>query len=59
MFQTQSGGKQRRVPPVGYNMYKSKFQNPIISEGYTEIKKIEFTPNFKTDEDKVLFKKWT
>ena len=57
--QTQSAGKIRRVPAVGYNMFKSKFVAPDISEGFTEIKKIDFVPNFKSDVDKELFRKWT
>jgi len=57
--QTQSKGAQRRVPAVGFNMFKSKFQAPDMSEGFSEIKNIEFVPNFLTSDDKNLFKKWT
>jgi len=57
--QTQSKGAQRRVPAVGYNMFISKFQAPDKGEGFTEIKNIEFVPNFLTSDDENLFKKWT
>ena len=57
--QTQSAGVQRRVPAVGFNMFKSKFEAPDMSEGFTEIKKIEFVPKFKVDADKELFTQWT
>lgn len=57
--QAQSGGKIRRIPAIGYNLFKSKFETPDVSEGFSEIKKIDFLPNFKTDEDKELFLQWT
>lgn len=57
--QTQTGGKIRRVPAIGYNIYKSKFEAPDITEGFSEVKKIDFFPNFKSDADKELFTKWT
>lgn len=57
--QTQSAGKIRRVPAIGYNLFKSKFEAPDVAEGFTEVKKIDFIPNFKTEKDKELFMKWT
>ena len=57
--QTQSKGKQRRVPDVGYNTYKKNFEEPDLSEGFAEVKKIEFVPSFDSKNDEALFKQWT
>lgn len=57
--QSQTLGKIRRVPDVGYNVYKKNFEAPSISEGFTEVKKVDFKPRFDTGTDEELFKKWT
>ena len=57
--QNSTKGKIRRIPDVGYNMFKSQFEEPDVSEGYKEILTIEFEPNFESDEHKEIFKQWT
>lgn len=57
--QTQTKGAQRRVPGVGFNVFKSKFEEPNVSEGFAEVKKIEFVAKFKSEAEKDLFKMWT
>ncbi|XP_077981308.1 bifunctional polynucleotide phosphatase/kinase-like [Glandiceps talaboti] len=57
--QTLTNGQVRRVPDVGYNVFKKNFEEPELSEGFTEIKKIEFIPNFASKKDEELFKQWT
>ena len=57
--QAQTAGKVRRIPDVGYNMFKSKYQMPEKSEGFTEVRKIPFVPRFDNDTEKELFLKWT
>ena len=57
--QTQSKGKQRRVPEVGYRVFEKEFERPEVAEGFTEVKEVEFVPQFDSDTDKQLFKQWT
>ena len=57
--QNSTKGKIRRIPDVGYNIFKSQFEEPDVSEGYKEILTIEFEPNFESDEHKEIFKQWT
>lgn len=54
-----TSGKVRRVPDVGFNMYKSKFKQPELSEGFSELKKIEFVAKFDDVKDEETFKLWT
>jgi len=48
-------GAVRRIPDVGYNMFKSKFKEPTTKEGFTEITKIEWAPDFQSEEHRKLF----
>ena len=57
--QTRSKGKQRRVPEVGYRVFEKNFQKPEMSEGFTEVKEIQFVPEFDSSEDEQLFRQWT
>jgi len=45
----------RRIPDVGYNVFKSKFQEPTTNEGFTEVIKIDWIPDFENDHHKKLF----
>ena len=33
----QTNGEVRRIPDVGYNVYKKNYQEPKMDEGFTEI----------------------
>lgn len=57
--QNQTNGQVRRVPEVGYNVYKKNFQEPTKEEGFTEILKIGFVPVFDSSRDEQLFRQWT
>ncbi|XP_071850455.1 uncharacterized protein F21D5.5-like [Apostichopus japonicus] len=57
--QNQSKGKNRRVPNVGFNVYKKNFQDPSREEGFSEVKRIPFSPVFKNKNDERLFLQWT
>jgi len=50
-----TNGDRRRVPDVGFNMYKSKYQEPKASEGFKEICIVRFVPTFTNDEHRRLF----
>ncbi|XP_022101659.1 bifunctional polynucleotide phosphatase/kinase-like [Acanthaster planci] len=57
--QTQTNGKVRRIPNVGYNVYKKNYQEPKKSEKIEDIVRIPFEPTFESDKDKKLFLQWT
>ena len=50
-----SNGVRKRVPALAYASYKSRFQRPQVSEGFKEIKLINFVPEFKSEGEKKLF----
>ena len=50
-----TNGKDRHVPGIGYNTYKKGYEEPKMSEGYAEIKKIHFVPHFDSARSKNLF----
>jgi len=49
----------KKVPAVAYNMYNTRFTEPTLMEGYTEIKKINFLPHFETPAAEKLFHEMT
>ena len=55
----QTKGECRRVPQVGFNRYKSKFEMPSESEGFYEIITIDFTLKFDSKGDRKFFYMWT
>lgn len=57
--QNYSDGKVRRVPDVGYNVYKKNFQEPTAAEGFSEVVTIDFYPQFEDQKHTKLFKQWT
>jgi bifunctional polynucleotide phosphatase/kinase len=59
MRQNQTKSKVRRIPDVGYNVYKKDFQEPNVNEGFKEVIKIDFEPRFDSPDDEKLFKQWT
>lgn len=54
-----SNGEIRRIPDVGYNMYKSKFEAPAAKEGFAEIVEVDWVPDFASEHDRLLFLKRT
>lgn len=57
--QNQTKDKVRRIPDVGYNVFKKNFEEPTTAEGFTEVLKVDFKPLFDNKEDEELFKQWT
>lgn len=57
--QTKSKGKERRVPDIAYNMFKSQFEEVTLAEGFSEIIHIDFVPQLDNKADEELFKLWT
>lgn len=57
--QNQTDGEVRRIPEVGYNVYKKGYSEPTKGEGFSEIVQIDFIPSFNSKRDEALFKQWT
>ncbi|RDD38009.1 Bifunctional polynucleotide phosphatase/kinase [Trichoplax sp. H2] len=57
--QTQTQGKRRRVPYVGFRVYDKGFQSPSKSEGFTEVTMLDFKPSFDSKNDQDMFLQWT
>jgi bifunctional polynucleotide phosphatase/kinase len=57
--QNQTDGRVRRVPDVGYNVYKKKFEAPSEDEGFDAIVNVPFEPKFDSKRDEEIFKQWT
>ncbi|XP_061169091.1 bifunctional polynucleotide phosphatase/kinase-like [Saccostrea echinata] len=57
--QNQTNGEVRRIPEVGYNVYKKGFSAPTKKEGFSDIVQIDFIPKFDSKSDETLFKQWT
>ena len=53
---TQRGGKHAKVNDLAFNMYKSKFCEPALSEGFAEIVKVEIIPTFRDKKKEQLYK---
>lgn len=57
--QNQTNGQVRRIPDVGYNMFKKNFEEPSTAEGFSEVVKVEFAPKFDSARDQSIFQQWT
>lgn len=49
----------KHVPGVGYNMFKKNYKEPKTNEGFSEIKEIQFVPQFDDPEKEKLFYHFT
>ena len=57
--QNRTNGEIRRIPDVAYNVYRGKFEEPQENEGFREVLKVKFSPNFENRKHEDLFKQWT
>lgn len=57
--QNQTEGQVRRIPDVGFHVYRKNFEAPTKTEGFSEIKEIDFIPDFDNKSDESLFRQWT
>lgn len=48
-------GGTAKLPELAYTGYRSRFQEPTAAEGFDEVKRIFFVPDFTSDDDKKLF----
>jgi hypothetical protein len=46
----------KRIPDLVYNMFKKNFEEPDAEkEGFSSVTKIDWFPDFETDQQKLLF----
>ena len=57
--QNQTDGKIRRIPDVGYNMFRKNFEAPSLDEGFSAVERIDLLVSFDSPKDEVIFKQWT
>lgn len=57
--QNLTGGEIRRVPDVGYNVFRKNYQDPSTDEGFSEVVQIPFIAQFQKPSAEKLFKQWT
>lgn len=50
------GADHSNVSDMIYNMYKSKYVEPTLKEGFEEIVKVNFVPKFRTTKEETLYK---
>jgi len=56
----ETNGAVRRIPDVAFRTFNKHFEEPETSEGFTEIRTIDFIPDFKGNaEFEKMFKQWT
>nr|XP_045608307.1 uncharacterized protein F21D5.5-like [Procambarus clarkii] len=55
-FREFLGADHSKVNDMIYNMYKSKFQEPTLKEGFDDIVRVNFVPKFRTSKEKELYK---
>lgn len=46
------------ISEMVFNGYKSKFQEPNLSEGFAQIVRVNFVPNFENPDDEKLYKSY-
>ncbi|KAK3851702.1 hypothetical protein Pcinc_041666 [Petrolisthes cinctipes] len=51
-----SGTDHSKVSDMVYNMYKSRYEEPSLKEGFDDIVKVNFIPNFRKKKDEDLYK---
>lgn len=57
--QTMTKGEIRRIPDVAYAMYKKRLDEPSKEEGFTEVKEIQFVPDFSDAKVQHVFMQYT
>lgn len=55
-FRELTDPSHSKVSDMIFNMYKSKFQPPALSEGYVDIVKVNFVPKFRDTKDEELYR---
>ncbi|XP_068243727.1 bifunctional polynucleotide phosphatase/kinase-like, partial [Palaemon carinicauda] len=55
-YRTFSGANHENISDMVYNMYKSKYVEPTLKEGFDDIVKVNFVPKFRSTKDENLYK---
>lgn len=49
----------KKIPKIGYAMFKKHYEEPVLSEGFKEIKTIPFALKFDSPQEAELFKQFS
>ncbi|XP_050080459.1 uncharacterized protein F21D5.5 [Anopheles maculipalpis] len=55
-FREMTDRSHSTISEMVFNSYKSKFQPPTVAEGFTEIVKVQFVPNFANKDHEQLYR---
>ncbi|KAB7506957.1 Bifunctional polynucleotide phosphatase/kinase [Armadillidium nasatum] len=55
-FREVTGSDHDKINEMVYNIYKSKYEEPSLAEGFTDIVKVNFVPIFKNSEMERIYK---
>ncbi|XP_055625506.1 uncharacterized protein F21D5.5 [Toxorhynchites rutilus septentrionalis] len=58
VFREMTDRSHSSISDMVFNMYKSKYQEPSVGEGFQEIVKVNFVPKFESDADERLYKQY-
>ena len=53
---TNRDPKYKPVPDLAFNTFKSRFIEPTLEEGFTEIVKVQFVPHFSSEAEMKLYR---
>lgn len=48
-------GEVKKIPDIAYRVFKAHLQEPKKEEGFVQVRKIPFAPDFQSDHHKQLF----
>ena len=48
----------RRIPDIAFNMFKSRYVEPDVSEGFSHVTHVDFSLQLKSESEKEMFLKW-
>ncbi|KAJ1565181.1 hypothetical protein HK405_012975, partial [Cladochytrium tenue] len=46
------------VPDIAFRVFKGKFNEPTVAEGFVRVTEVEFMPVFESEEMKAKWSKW-
>ncbi|TPX38221.1 hypothetical protein SmJEL517_g00200 [Synchytrium microbalum] len=51
-------GVAKLLPTIAFSSYASRYQAPTVSEGFTEIRNVNFVPRFESEADRQRYMLW-
>uniref|UniRef100_A0A1I7ZRD2 Ovule protein n=1 Tax=Steinernema glaseri TaxID=37863 RepID=A0A1I7ZRD2_9BILA len=54
-FRTIVNPSHQHIPRIAFSFYKSKYEEPTKSEGFDDIIKVSFVPEFEDDDSRRIY----